>query len=85
MKKLFAGKQKKVGDAATDEDNLETATIKLDNDKASDLMSVNFGEIAALQYSLAKVRNEIQSINKVKIPHMVYEQLRWIVSRPNVP
>ena len=25
---------------------------------------------------------KVKSINKVKIPHMVYEQLRWIVANP---
>ena len=39
-KKPFAGKQKEVGDSATKEDSLETATIKLDKE-ASGLMSVN--------------------------------------------
>ena len=91
-KKPFVGKQKKVGDA-TDEENIETARVKIDkkpdiifdNEKAIDLMSVNFGEVAALRYCMSKINNEVQNVNKVKIPHMVYEQLRWIVSRPQRP
>ena len=43
------------------------------------------GEIAALRYCMEKVSKEVQQINKVKIPHMLYEQLRWIVSRPQPP
>ena len=74
-KKPVVGKQKKVGDAASDEENIETATVKFeknqdiifDNDKASHLMSVNFGEVAALRYCMSKVNSEVQNINKVKI------------------
>ena len=41
--------------------------------------SLSFGEIAALMYSARKVTKEMQNINKVKIPHMLLENLRWTV------
>ena len=41
--------------------------------------SLSFGEVAALLYSARKVTREMQSINKVKIPHMLKENMKWIV------
>ena len=43
------------------------------------LNSLSFGEVAALLYSARKVTREMQSINKVKIPHMLKENMKWIV------
>ena len=43
--------------------------------------SLSFGEIAALMYSARKVSREMQAINKVKIPHMLQENMKWIVRR----
>ena len=58
------GKQEKVGYTAEDRGNLETATVELYKE-AKGLMNVNTKEIAM-----------IKGINKVKILHRVYEQLR---------
>ena len=41
--------------------------------------SLSFGEVAALMYSARKVTREMQSINKVKIPHMLQQDMKWIV------
>ena len=41
--------------------------------------SLSFGEVAALLYSVKKVTREMQSINKVKIPHMLKENMKLIV------
>ena len=41
--------------------------------------SLSFGEIAALMYSARKVTRELQSVNKVKIPHMLRENMKWVV------
>ena len=41
--------------------------------------SLSFGEIAALMYSARKVTRELHSINKVKIPHMLQENMKWVV------
>ena len=47
---------------------------------------LHLGEIAALQYCLSKVSKEIQQVNKVKIPHLLHNQLeQWIVSKPKTP
>ena len=59
---LPAGKQEKVGDKAEDGRNQETATVELDKE-AMGLINVNTKGIAM-----------IMGFNKVKIPHMVYEQ-----------
>ena len=84
-KKQFVGKAKKV-----DEDvNADTASVIATPFVAEEAHMMNvdlcFGEIAALRYCMEKVSKEVQQINKVKIPHMLYEQLRWIVSRPQPP
>ena len=64
-KKPSAGKQREVGEVSTKEDNLETAIIILDNEaRPGQARRVNAKEIAM-----------IKSVNKVKISHMVYEQL----------
>ena len=42
-------------------------------------MSVTFGEVAALLYCAKKVTRELQAINKVKIPHMLQENMKWVV------
>ena len=41
--------------------------------------SLKFGEIVALMYSARKVSREMQTINKVKIPHMLLEDMKWTV------
>ena len=43
--------------------------------------SLKFGEIVALMYSARKVSREMQTINKVKIPHMLLEDMKWTVRR----
>lgn len=43
------------------------------------LNSLSLGEVAALLYNARKVTREMQSINKVKIPHMLKENMKWIV------
>ena len=64
------------------EEKLNTAFISEDKSFKPDdfkLMSVTFGEVAALLYCARKVTRELQSINKVKVPHMLRENLKWIV------
>ena len=38
---------------------------------------MSFRDIAALTYYAAKINREIQKINKVKVPHLIYEQIEW--------
>ena len=67
-----------------EEEKLNTAFISEEKSYKPDdfkLMTVTFGEIAALQYCMRKVTRELQSINKVKIPHMLREDMKWIVRR----
>ena len=41
----------------------------------------SLGEIAALRYCLASISKQLQPTKKVNLPHMVYDQLGWSVSR----
>ena len=43
----------------------------------------DFGELAALSY-LSRVSNDLKPITKLKVPHMVFDQLRWIISNPQI-
>ena len=82
-KKPFVGKQKRVDDAAADEEKVETASIKFD--KKQDIILEDANASTLMSVNMSKATNEVQKVNKVKIPHMIYEQLRWIVSRPQRP
>ena len=31
---------------------------------------------------MGKITREMQSINKVKVPHMLFDQLKWVTSHP---
>ena len=87
-KKQFVGKAKKVDEDANI-DTADTAAIVATPFVSNEAHMMNvdlcFGEIAALRYCMQKVSKEVQQINKVKIPHMLYDQLRWIISRPQPP
>ena len=73
-------KSKKKIHVVQEEDNTrfmtETKSYQQDDFKFN---SLSFGEIAALMYSARKVTREMQTINKVKIPHMLQEDLKWVV------
>ena len=43
---------------------------------------MSIGEFAALRYCLAKVSNEVNNINKLKVPHMLYEEVKWTIAHP---
>ena len=43
---------------------------------------MQFGELAALSY-VSRV-SDLKPVTKIKIPHMVYDQLRWIISEPQI-
>ena len=70
-------KQKKA--EKIDDDIIQDDSVMLNN------IEMSFGEIAALRYCVGKISREMQKINKVKIPHMLYDQLQWIISRPKSP
>ena len=46
------------------------------------LNSVTLGEVAGLMYCAARVAREMNSIRKVKVPHMLFEQLEWVIRNP---
>ena len=43
---------------------------------------MSIGEYAALRYCISKVSTEVNRINKLKVPHMLYDQLKWTISHP---
>ena len=56
--------------------------LQLKNDQSAEINSISLGELAALRYSVGKITREIHSINKVKVPHMLFDQLKWVTSHP---
>ena len=49
---------------------------------STEISSLSLGEIAALGYCLSRVSRQLKPINKVKVPHMLHDQIKWAVSRP---
>ena len=46
---------------------------------------MSFGEIAGLVYGISQISKQVQSMNKLTVPHMLYDELRWINSQPPSP
>ena len=61
-RKPFAGNQKEMGDTSTKEENIKAATVILEA-RLDQTKKANIKEIAP------------RNVSKVKISHMVYEQL----------
>ena len=40
------------------------------------------GEVAGLLHCIGKIDRVISSIGKQKVPHMLYEQLKWVAKSP---
>ena len=40
------------------------------------------GEAAGLLYCMGKIDREVSAIGKQKVPHMLYEQLKWVIKSP---
>ena len=53
-----------------------------DSEDSVRLNSITLGEVAGLMYCVAKVNREVDRVNKRRVPHMLYEQLEWIVKHP---
>ena len=51
-------------------------------EKRARLNSVTLGEMAGLMYCASRVTRQMDSIRKVKVPHMLYEQLEWVLRTP---
>ena len=45
--------------------------------KDDDNIDLTFGEIAGLVYGMSQISKEAQRMNKLKVPHMLYDQLKW--------
>ena len=73
-----------------DQDSGESAHIsshsadffKLSEEKDNSVSEVNYGGLAAFLYSINKISKECSNIGKQKVPHMLYEQLKWIQKSP---
>ena len=46
------------------------------------LNSITLGEVAGLMYCVARVNKEVSKVNKMKVPHMLHEQLEWVIKHP---
>ena len=49
------------------------------------IYGLEIGEIAALRFCMNNISKDLRKINSVKLDHMVHDQLKWIVSRPQFP
>ena len=47
--------------------------------------NISPGELAGVYFTIAEVSRVLRPVNKVKLPHMFHDQLKWIVSRPQFP
>ena len=63
-------------------DTFANPFLRGDNSFSINSVNVGFGELAALNYCVSKVSRELQSIGRVKVPHMLFDNLRWVKSRP---
>ena len=66
---------------------VETSSIDqiFENDDKTDYLQVNsisFGELAAFRYCLGKVAKEVNNLHKLTVPHMLYDELKWITTDP---
>ena len=50
--------------------------------KEEDKVDLTFGEIAGLVYGMSQITKEAQRMTKLKVPHMLHDQLRWTLSHP---
>ena len=59
-----------------------TVIEEANNRDGTRLDPISLGEAAGLMYCLAKVSREVDRVNKVKVPHMLHEQLEWVIKHP---
>ena len=60
-------------------DEFEASKEKDNNEQMS------FGEIAGLVYGMSQISKQVQSMSKLTVPHMLYDELKWINSQPPAP
>ena len=58
------------------------AIVDANNEDGARSDSVSLGEMAGLMYCLAKVSRDVDRVNKMKVPHMLHEQLEWVIKHP---
>ena len=56
--------------------------IAREQDSSEDGTELDLGEVAGLMYCIAKVSREVDRVNKRKVPHMLHEQLEWVIKHP---
>ena len=44
--------------------------------------NISPGELAGVYFTIAEVSRVLRPVNKVKLPHMFHDQLKWIVHGP---
>ena len=71
------GHLQKVCKTSMDEHSDEFEVIK-----EEDKVDLTFGEIAGLVYGMSQITKEAQRMTKLKVPHMLYSQLKWTISHP---
>ena len=49
------------------------------------IKDLSFGEIAGLAYGMSQISKEVQRKTTLKVPHMLYEELKWITAHPPPP
>ena len=59
-----------------------TVMEKVDNEDGARPVPNSLGEAAGLMYCIAKVSREEDRVNKMKLPHILREQLEWIIKAP---
>ena len=58
------------------------AIVDANNEDGARSDNISLGEMAGLMYCLAKISREVDRVNKVKVPHMLHEQLEWVIKHP---
>ena len=58
----------------------EADLFQISDSKLTD--KLDLGSVAGLLYSINKVSKEIQAMGKIKVPHMLHEQLNWVTRSP---
>ena len=51
-------------------------------DSSVRLNAISLGEVAGLMYCAAKVSREVYKVNRKSVPHMLHEQLEWVIKHP---
>ena len=56
--------------------------IEEDSEDTVRLNAISLVEVAGLMYCAAKVSREVYKVNRKSVPHMLHEQLEWVIRHP---